>query len=100
MKRKVVFFGRGTINKNEVVLRDFKFPLAEQGGDTEDRAVLTQLQTGLTQVVRNLQSLVIKNLRLKLERQRAYAEQVTPDCRHGCAGCAANKLLKEVPCDA
>ena len=37
---------------------------------------------------------------LQLERKRAYAAQITPDCRHSCAGCAANKLLKEVPCDA
>ena len=34
------------------------------------------------------------------ERERAYAFQVTPDCRHGCAGCGANRLLKEVGCDA
>ena len=34
------------------------------------------------------------------ERQRAYEAQVTPDCRHGCAGCGANGLLKEVSCDA
>ena len=34
------------------------------------------------------------------ERQRAYQAQVTPDCRHGCAGCGANQLLKEVSCDA
>ena len=37
---------------------------------------------------------------LQLERKRAYAETVTPDCRHGCAGCGANQLLKEVACDA
>ncbi|MBQ3193385.1 MAG: TIGR03960 family B12-binding radical SAM protein [Oscillospiraceae bacterium] len=37
---------------------------------------------------------------LQLERRRAYAETVTPDCRHGCAGCGANCLLKEVQCDA
>ena len=37
---------------------------------------------------------------LQLERQRAYAETVTPDCRHGCSGCGASKLLKEVECDA
>ena len=37
---------------------------------------------------------------LKLERNRAYQEMVTPDCRHGCAGCGANCLLKEVECDA
>jgi len=37
---------------------------------------------------------------LKLERKRAYAESVTPDCRHSCAGCGANCLLKEVECDA
>ncbi len=34
------------------------------------------------------------------ERHQAYAETVTPDCRHGCAGCGANCLLKEVECDA
>ena len=34
------------------------------------------------------------------ERRQAYAGKVTPDCRHGCAGCGANCLLKEVDCDA
>lgn len=34
------------------------------------------------------------------ERQRAYEAMITPDCRHGCAGCGANLLLKEVHCDA
>ncbi len=34
------------------------------------------------------------------ERHRAYQETVTPDCRHSCAGCGANCLLKEVACDA
>lgn len=37
---------------------------------------------------------------LKRERHRAYEGQVTPDCRHGCAGCGANCLLGEVACDA
>ena len=37
---------------------------------------------------------------LKSERERAYRETVTPDCRHGCAGCGASNLLKEVSCDA
>ena len=37
---------------------------------------------------------------LQLERKRAYAGKITPDCREGCAGCGANKLLKEVACDA
>ena len=37
---------------------------------------------------------------LQLERKRAYENKVTPDCRHGCAGCGASKLLKEVQCDA
>ena len=37
---------------------------------------------------------------LLLERKRAYAESITPDCREGCAGCGANCLLKEVGCDA
>jgi len=34
------------------------------------------------------------------ERKRAYEGLVTPDCRHGCAGCGASCLLKEVECDA
>ena len=34
------------------------------------------------------------------ERKRAYEAVITPDCRKGCAGCGANALLKEVPCDA
>ena len=34
------------------------------------------------------------------ERKRAYEAAITPDCRHGCAGCGANCLLKEVGCDA
>ena len=34
------------------------------------------------------------------ERRRAYEGVVTPDCRHGCAGCGANRLLQEVACDA
>ena len=34
------------------------------------------------------------------ERSNAYAGRITPDCRHGCAGCGANSLLKEVSCDA
>ena len=34
------------------------------------------------------------------EKQRAYNGLVTPDCRHGCSGCGADKLLREVKCDA
>ena len=37
---------------------------------------------------------------LLCERRRAYDEQTTPDCRHGCSGCGANSLLREVKCDA
>ena len=37
---------------------------------------------------------------LLCERTRAHDGCVTPDCRQGCAGCGANKLLKEVGCDA
>ena len=37
---------------------------------------------------------------LLCERRRAHEGLVTPDCRQGCAGCGANKLLKEVGCDA
>ena len=37
---------------------------------------------------------------LRMERKRAYEGVITPDCRHGCAGCGANCLLKEVQCDA
>ena len=42
---------------------------------------------------------VSKKFLLK-ERHRAYRAEVTPDCRHGCSGCGANGLLKEVDCDA
>ena len=34
------------------------------------------------------------------ERKQAYNNTVTPDCRHGCSGCGASKLLGEVECDA
>lgn len=34
------------------------------------------------------------------ERRKAYAGQVTPDCRESCSGCGANQLLREVECDA
>ena len=33
------------------------------------------------------------------ERRKAYEGVITPDCRHGCSGCGANGLLKEVACD-
>ncbi len=33
------------------------------------------------------------------ERKKAYDGIVTPDCRQGCSGCGANRLLKEVQCD-
>ena len=36
---------------------------------------------------------------LQKERHKAYNGVVTPDCRQGCAGCGANKLLGEVRCD-
>ena len=42
---------------------------------------------------------VTKNFFLR-ERKQAYSGKVTPDCRHGCAGCGAMCLLKEVDCDA
>ena len=37
---------------------------------------------------------------LLCERRRAYEGKITQDCRHGCSGCGANTLLKEVECDA
>ena len=42
---------------------------------------------------------ITKNF-LLCEKKCAYNEIVTPDCRTACSGCGANKLLKEVPCDA
>ena len=36
---------------------------------------------------------------LLCECNKAHKAIVTPDCRQGCAGCGANKLLKEVGCD-
>ena len=41
----------------------------------------------------------VSNEFLKRERKLAYAQTVTPDCREGCSGCGANRLLKEVSCD-
>ena len=37
---------------------------------------------------------------LRRERETAYRGVVTPDCRQGCSGCGANRLLQEVKCDA
>ena len=37
---------------------------------------------------------------LSRERKRAYEEKITPDCRQACSGCGADRLLKEVSCDA
>ena len=34
------------------------------------------------------------------DRHTAYENRITPDCRHKCAGCGANCLLKEAKCDA
>ena len=34
------------------------------------------------------------------DRHTAYENRITPDCRHKCAGCGANCLLKEAACDA
>ena len=34
------------------------------------------------------------------DRHTAYENKITPDCRHKCAGCGANCLLKEAKCDA
>ena len=34
------------------------------------------------------------------ERERAYRSEITPDCRAGCAGCGANRLLEGGVCDA
>ncbi len=34
------------------------------------------------------------------ERERAYQNRITPDCRAGCSACGADRLLKEVDCDA
>ena len=37
---------------------------------------------------------------LKRERERAYRNETTPDCRTQCSGCGANCLLKGGKCDA
>ena len=34
------------------------------------------------------------------EREAAYRNEITPDCRKACAGCGASSLQKGVPCDA
>jgi radical SAM family uncharacterized protein len=33
------------------------------------------------------------------ERKQAYAAKITPDCRQGCSGCGADRLLQEGKCD-
>jgi len=33
------------------------------------------------------------------ERQTAYSEKITPDCRCGCSGCGASSLLERRQCD-
>lgn len=37
---------------------------------------------------------------LRREREKAYRSETTADCRTACAGCGANRLLKEGKCDA
>ena len=37
---------------------------------------------------------------LRSERETAYKEKITPDCRVSCMGCGAVKLCPEVGCDA
>ena len=41
----------------------------------------------------------VKKSFLLRERERAYRSEITPDCRHGCAGCGANQLLDCGVCD-
>ena len=36
---------------------------------------------------------------LRRERKQAYEAKITPDCRHGCSGCGADRLLTEGKCD-
>ena len=36
---------------------------------------------------------------LKNERHRAYQAKITQNCREGCSGCGADRLLREVKCD-
>jgi hypothetical protein len=35
---------------------------------------------------------------LERERERAYASQLSPDCRKACSACGASSLLKEGVC--
>ena len=42
----------------------------------------------------------VKKEFLLRERRRAYDGLITKDCRMGCSGCGADRLLSEVDCDA
>ena len=41
----------------------------------------------------------VRKAHLIRERERAFASELSPDCRHQCAACGAAKLLKERRCD-
>ena len=59
-----------------------------RGYDEEEKLPWDTIDVGVTKAF------------LLRERKRAYAEKVTPDCRQGCSGCGAARLLQEVKCDA
>ena len=66
-----------------------------------DRSFYTTRGFGLDEVLAwdTIDPGVTKGFLLR-ERERAYRSEITPDCRHGCAGCGANRLLEGGVCDA
>ena len=51
VERDVVFCGGGTVNEEEVILRDLQLTLARQGLNVENGVVFAQFQTGTAQAV-------------------------------------------------
>ena len=41
----------------------------------------------------------VRKAHLAHEREMCYASQLSPDCRHQCAGCGALRLMKGGKCD-
>ncbi len=41
----------------------------------------------------------VRKAHLAKEREKCYRSELSPDCRHACAGCGAAALLKEAKCD-
>ena len=41
----------------------------------------------------------VRKEHLKRERERCYASELSPDCRHACSACGALRLMEGGKCD-